>query len=984
MGRSLIIWGAALLLPLSYTGIVEAASPSASSVTLTRSGSLQAGNTLTFQAQALDWHGAPEYQFWLENATGWHMVQNYSSNAHWSMVATRGSYAVTVYAMNASQISGGYWNDALSATSIANVDSTVTLTTPPTGTQYQALSFTAQATNLIHPMYQFWVENPNGVWQGMDYSTKGVDQFNPSAPGTYHVIVYAKDPIAAANATDSVWSQTETLTVAPAVPQAANLTTYLANPLPGFRNPNAVLLGDTATITAVVTNAAGAPLANVPVVFTATNDANPSDHVSFGNGLSGAAVTNANGVVTTTLTVTNPEDGDNRQLALDSNALTIIGYSASIPSDPALAPSNNTVRFVALNPPALSLNGESVPHAIAGTVGTALTVNDSSSYLVPTAATTAPYTLPLNTSTGSYQPMSHMTLPSIAVNTPFTAATLNVSHLGLSTGSAVTIQFTPNGSTSPQYTRTISGPVSLSNFGVQIPAQSSPGMITATLTAPGETNPATAIGLSLTSLSVTPSGQPGSFIQPITGSVINWQTVPIQYTAPASLSSGAASSLLGSLYQSQWSYTSAVPVYPESGYGLITATDLNTVQAQYAYPTQNNGSDQNVLAATGTPVALPANPMVTPTITTSATGTSFSAGSPGLSEIQGTLMVPNSNPVLTEQPTTMFHEEILWQPGTTAPTLQYAWAGQTATITATLRNASGTPLANSTAFQWNVTGSGYIIGNEGTTTNSQGQATLTLTSANPATATISATATNGGSISLSDAAGSFQVTNLNWLAPTLSYMSPQGTVVGNGQTAPTGNPVVGSTQDFMLTAEGISATGQQIPIPNATPTVSQSTSSVGHPTTPTMNTNGAMMFQTTSTVFGAEDLTATLNIPTMINGQVDVGIGTLTPETITIPLDWQPGLPQASLQVSTLTPAVGTTVSLTPTLKDGYGNAVPGVPVTFAVSGGSATLSAVTSTTNSNGMASSSLSDGIAGETDIITVTIPTGQTIQQAITWRA
>lgn len=839
------------------------------------SGTPEPGHTLRFQAKALDWHGSPEYQFWLENATGWHMVQNYSPNPDWSMGATRGSYAVTVYAMNASQISGGYWNDALSATRIANVDSAVTLTTPPTGTQYQALSLTANATNLIQPMYQFWVENPNGVWQGMDYSTKAVDQFNPSAPGTYHVIVYAKDPIAAANATNAVWSQTETLTVAPAVPQVANLTTYLSNPLPGFRNPNAVLLGNTATLTAVVTNSAGAPLANVPVVFTVTNDANPSDHVSFNKGLSGAAITNANGVVTTTLTVTNPEDGDNRQLALDPNALTIIGYSASIPSDPALSPTTNTVRFVALNAPSLSLNGGSVPDAMVGATNTPLTVNDSASYLVPTAAITAPYTLRINESTGPYQPMTNTVLPNIAVNTPFTEATLNVSHLGLSTGSAITIEFTPNGLTAPQYTRTINGPVTLNNFGIQIPGQSSPGTITATLTAPGETNPATATGLNLASLTVTPNGQPGSLVKPITGSVVNWQTIPIQYTAPSSLAPTEASSLLGSQYHSQWSYTTVVPVYPESGYALITGTDLHTVQAQYAYPAQNNGSDQNVLAATGTPIALLANPMVDPSITTNATGTTFSAGSPGLSEIQGTLMLANSNPGLTEQPTTMFHEEILWQPGSTPPTAQYAWAGQSTTVTATLKNASGIPLANSTAFQWNVTGSGYTISSEATTTNSQGQATLTLTSTNPATATISATATNGASISLADANGGFPAAKISWLAPTLSYTSPEGTLVGSGQTAPAGNPVVGSTQEFMLTAEGISATGQQIPITHATTNLTQSSGSVGHPSTPTLNANGDMMFQTASTVAGPENLAATLDIPTTINGQPDLGTGAL-------------------------------------------------------------------------------------------------------------
>jgi hypothetical protein len=151
-----------------------------------------------------------------------------------------------------------------------------------------------------------------------------------------------------------------------------------------------------------------------------------------------------------------------------------------------------------------------------------------------------------------------------------------------------------------------------------------------------------------------------------------------------------------------------------------------------------------------------------------------------------------------------------------------------------------------------------------------------------------------------------------------------------------------------------------------------------------MNTNGDIMFQTTSTVSGAENLTATFDIPAMINGQTDAGTGMLTPQTITIPIDWQPGQPHAALQVSTPTPTVGTAVSLMTTLKDAYGNVVSGVPVSFTLTGGSATLSSTSDTTNANGMANSSITGGTAGETDIITITIPTGQTIQQAITWHA
>ncbi len=982
-----MIWGAALLLPMSYPGLAEAQSPTVSSVTLTMAGAPKPGSTLTFHGHAVDWRGTPEYQFWLENATGWHMVQNYSPNSSWSMTAAKGSYAVTVYAMNASQIKGGYWDTALSATQIANVNSTVSLSTPPTGTQYTSLSLTAQATNLIHPMYQFWVEHPDGVWQGMDYSTKNVDQFNPSARGTYHVIVYAKDPIAPANATNAVWSETETITVAPAAPPVANLATYLDNPLPGFHNPNAVLLGEPATLTAVVTNGTGSPLANVPVVFTATNDSNPSDHVSFGQGLSGSAVTNANGVVTTTVTVTNPEDGANSQLAVDPNALTIVGYSVSVPSDPNLAPVNNVLRFVAVNSPNLAVNGTptATGESLTGTVSTPLALTSSNSYVVPTPATSAPYTVPVNGNTGSYGPDSTVSLTPVAINTPFLGATLNAASLGLSTGSSLTVDFIPNGSTTPQYTRTFKGPLSLSGFGIQIPAEATPGNITATITAPGQTDVAHATGFNLTSVSVTPNGTMGSELRPITGGSMGWTTVPIQYTAPTPLSRSAAAALMGSLYQGAWTYADQVPVFPQSGDALITATAYGKTQARYAYPSQNNGSDQNVLATSGTPQVLTSD-TANPTFANTSTGVNVSSSTSGLGEIQGTLNIAGVNPRLTEQPATMFQEGVLWKASTptTSSTKQYAWAGQSVAVTATLTTATGNPVANSTAFQWNLSGSGYTVVREGTKTNASGQASLVLNATGVATGTISATAGSGSHISLADSGGSFQAAQVNWLQPTLTFAAPNGRHVTNGETAPTTTPSVGSPQEFGLSLAEISATGQQAPITNDPVTATKSTTSVGQVSHPSLNSNGQINFEATSTQAGAEDITVTTPIPSMIHGEQSVGTGTVPALTVTIPLAWQPGVPFASIVATPSNPAVGTTAHITATLKDVYGNPVSGVPVIFSLQGSSATLSTKSVTTLSNGTATVLLSGGTTGETDVITMTTPTGQRLQQTITWNS
>ncbi|MHB1957207.1 MAG: Ig-like domain-containing protein, partial [Sulfobacillus sp.] len=598
-GRPLLILAAALTLSMPITGLAHAEEPTVSSLTVSMSGSPTHGSTLTFTGQAVDWNGSPQYQYWMENSSGWHMVQNYSPDPSWSMTAQAGSYVIATYAMNAGQIKAGYWNDAVESTTIVNVESAVSLTAPPTATEGNAFTVTASATNLIDPVYQFWIESPNGRWQGMPYGASATDTFNPPVPGTYQVVVYAKDPDALANPSDSVWSQTATVTVAPAIPPVANIVAMVTNPLPGFRTSDAVLLGEDATLSAVVTNPEGAPLADVPVVFTATNDSNPGDHVTFGEGLSGTAITNQNGVAQTTLAVTNPEDGTHQQLAVDSNALAIVGYSVSIPSDPALAPVDHSVRFVALSPSALSVNGAVVtPGVTQGSTSQPIALTVASDYLVPTAATTTPYTMGVNYQSGSYSPNTEWsstahTLPYIAVDMPFAAATLNLQHLGLSTGSTLTVQYVPNGSSTAVYSRTFTGPMDNNGFGVQIPSEG-PGNIAFSLSAPGETNPATATGLAITSVSVVPTGMPGTELRPVTDGTVWWQNVPLQYTGLTSLSSSQASTLLGAFYNSQWTYWSQVPVYPEVGDALITAKMYGTTQATYAFPISSNFMGQNV------------------------------------------------------------------------------------------------------------------------------------------------------------------------------------------------------------------------------------------------------------------------------------------------------------------------------------------------------------------------------------------------------
>ena len=95
------------------------------------------------------------------------MALNYSTrNTYTIPRAASGSYPVTVYALNANQIAAGQWRNALSHTFIVNVNASASVTaqSPVTPTVGQTLSLAASSKNLIQPVYQFWVENPQGQW----------------------------------------------------------------------------------------------------------------------------------------------------------------------------------------------------------------------------------------------------------------------------------------------------------------------------------------------------------------------------------------------------------------------------------------------------------------------------------------------------------------------------------------------------------------------------------------------------------------------------------------------------------------------------------------------------------------------------------------------------------------------------------------------------------------------------------------------------
>ncbi|WP_053960185.1 glycosyl hydrolase family 18 protein [Sulfobacillus thermosulfidooxidans] len=180
-------------------------------------GNLKPGTSVTITAQA-DGHGStPQFQFWMESTKGWTLLRNYSTNNTINLgVLPAGSYIIAVYALDPNQLQQGQYSHAAQSSVVLNIGSQVSLSAPSTLLAGQSELLQADATNLISPVYQWWWQNPEGQWKSSGpYQSTPTWNFTPHQSGLYHLIVYAKDPLAPNDAQGAVWSQTVSINVQP-------------------------------------------------------------------------------------------------------------------------------------------------------------------------------------------------------------------------------------------------------------------------------------------------------------------------------------------------------------------------------------------------------------------------------------------------------------------------------------------------------------------------------------------------------------------------------------------------------------------------------------------------------------------------------------------------------------------------------------------------------------------------------------------------
>ncbi|WP_053959899.1 hypothetical protein [Sulfobacillus thermosulfidooxidans] len=246
-----------LLSMLPAASAFAASAPAVVSVSLSsEQGTVAVGNTVSFTATTQQTgSGTPLFQFWYEGPHGnWHGSSWSTSNTFQLPPLEQGSYEVVVYAKDKGQ-SVPVDSEATNTNQFVNVDSSATLTAPSLtnvapGT---TLNFTASSKNLTNPVYQLWIQKPDGTWfSSGPYQSSPDFSVTADVAGDYKAVLFAKDLNAPQDAQFSEFSKA----TFDAFGQAAAVKLSAAS---------SSLVADgqaTDTITATVVDANGNPVAN--------------------------------------------------------------------------------------------------------------------------------------------------------------------------------------------------------------------------------------------------------------------------------------------------------------------------------------------------------------------------------------------------------------------------------------------------------------------------------------------------------------------------------------------------------------------------------------------------------------------------------------------------------------------------------------------------------------------------------------------------
>lgn len=355
-----------------------ATAPAVVSVTLSsEQGTVAVGNTVSFTATAVQsGTGTPLYQFWYEGVNGnWHSTSWSTSNSFSLPPLKQGSYEVVVYAKDKGQAIPAN-SEGTNSNQFVNVDSSATLTAPTLtnvapGT---TLTFTASSKNLTDPVYQLWIQSPDGNWFASgDYQSSPTFQITAALAGDYHAVLYAKDLNAPQTAAFSEYSKAtfDAFGQAAAVKLSATSSSLVAD---GAASD---------TVTAMVVDNNGNTVGNFNGTVTLTAPAG----MTFANGSDTTTLTITNGTAAVTVTASTSLIG--------SETITTSGLVANSGESTASVVSYGSVTVTTVSPVAtellVSAATSTVPNNTSTSDTVTITLGDQAGNPLPTGVTSTFY-----------------------------------------------------------------------------------------------------------------------------------------------------------------------------------------------------------------------------------------------------------------------------------------------------------------------------------------------------------------------------------------------------------------------------------------------------------------------------------------------------------------------------------------------------------------------------------------------------------------
>jgi hypothetical protein len=156
------------------------------------------GSTITLTAMSTG-SQIPFYQFWLNNGSGWKVVQDYSTNKEYNWKPSNpGDYQLSVYAKDKNspnkvdQFKVIHYK--IEGQSVAPVEiKSVSSQLPSPQKANSEIQIIAEAIGGEERLYQFWINDGTGWKMKQDYTTSNQYNWIPTSVGNYQISVYTKD-----------------------------------------------------------------------------------------------------------------------------------------------------------------------------------------------------------------------------------------------------------------------------------------------------------------------------------------------------------------------------------------------------------------------------------------------------------------------------------------------------------------------------------------------------------------------------------------------------------------------------------------------------------------------------------------------------------------------------------------------------------------------------------------------------------------------